>query len=256
MTRGWDAGSAARVVRYRRIAPPWVASACGTAGSSRTWSAAHRGQRARARRAASCRSTRSRCPAGTASPTSPPRSRSGPSSGSPPTPSARAWRIRRRRASPGAGRDGRRRPLRQRLAGHPAGRGHRRAAQLPAADRAHLRRPLQGRGHRRARGRGRRAGHGRGAHRRERAGAGRRVPGGRPGAHRARRLHGRGGPDRRWHRARRPSSRRRRGRRAGDRAAEPGCRELRHVPDYAARGRAFKRAVADARQRPAHEGTA
>ena len=40
---------------------------------------------------------------------------------------------------------GRRRPVRQRLAGHPAGRGDRRAAGVSRPDRAHRRRPRQGR---------------------------------------------------------------------------------------------------------------
>ena len=44
----------------------------------------------------------------------------------------------------------RRRPVRQRLAGHPARRGHRRAARVPGAGRAHRRRPRQGRRPRRA----------------------------------------------------------------------------------------------------------
>ena len=64
--------------------------------------------------------------------------------------SGRRSRLPRRRASPGAGRRGRWRALRQRLPGHPARRGHRRAAQLPAAARAHRRRSRQGRRHRRA----------------------------------------------------------------------------------------------------------
>ena len=53
--------------------------------------------------------------------------------------------FHRRRASTRAGGDDRRRALRQRLAGHAARRGHRRAAQLRAADRADLRRTHQGR---------------------------------------------------------------------------------------------------------------
>ena len=63
--------------------------------------------------------------------------------------------VHRRRAPPPAGGPGRRRPLRQRLAGHPARRGDRRAARLPGAGRADRRRPRQGRGPRRA-GAGRR----------------------------------------------------------------------------------------------------
>ena len=63
--------------------------------------------------------------------------------------------VHRRRASPGAGRRDRRRPLRQRLPGHPARRGDRGAARLRRPDRAHRRRPRQGRRPRRAR-RGRR----------------------------------------------------------------------------------------------------
>ena len=50
-----------------------------------------------------------------------------------------------------AGRPDRRRPLRQRLAGHPAGCRHRRAPRVRAADRAHRRRPRQGRRPRAAR---------------------------------------------------------------------------------------------------------
>ena len=53
--------------------------------------------------------------------------------------------LHRRRAPPRAGRAHRRRPLRQRLAGHPARRGHRRAPRLRRAGRAHRRRPRQGR---------------------------------------------------------------------------------------------------------------
>ena len=52
--------------------------------------------------------------------------------------------------------DDRRRALRQRLAGHAARRGHRRAAQLRSADRADLRRPQQGPRSARAGRRGRR----------------------------------------------------------------------------------------------------
>ncbi len=63
--------------------------------------------------------------------------------------------IRWRGASAGAGRRDRRCPVRQRLPGHPAGCGHRGAAQLPAAAGAHLRRSVQGCRHRRAGCRGR-----------------------------------------------------------------------------------------------------
>ena len=54
--------------------------------------------------------------------------------------------------------DRRRRPLRQRLAGNPAGRGHRGAAVLPAAARPDRRRPRQGRGPLRRSGRSRPSG--------------------------------------------------------------------------------------------------
>ena len=63
----------------------------------------------------------------------------------------RGGRLHRRRASPPVGRPRRRRPLRQRLAGHPAGRGDRRAPGLPRAGRPDRRRPRQGRRPRRAR---------------------------------------------------------------------------------------------------------
>ncbi len=77
----------------------------------------------------------------------------------------RRQRVRRCRASPGAGRGAGRCPVRQRLAGHPAGRGHRRAAELPAATGAHLWWPVQGPGHGRAGDGGRGTGDGRRAHR-------------------------------------------------------------------------------------------
>ena len=153
-------------------------------------------------------------------------------------------RVHRGRASPGAGRPRRRRPLRQRLAGHPARRGHRRAARLRRAGRPHRRRARQGRrpvgtrpGRRRAGRRGR-------AHRRERAGARAPLPRGGPRPCRARRVaRRRGGPGRRA-RARGPG-----GRRHGAGPAtvllSPAAASFDMFADYAARGRAFKAAVAD-----------
>ena len=77
-------------------------------------------------------------------PTRWPPSRSGCCSASPPTRSA-APRRPSRASSTGSSRwPGRRGPVRQRLAGHPAGRGHRRAACLPRSGRADRRRPGQG----------------------------------------------------------------------------------------------------------------
>ena len=142
--------------------------------------------------------------------------------------------------------DDRRRPLRQRLAGHPAGRGHRRARGVRAADRADRRRPRQGRRPVGARARRRRARRRRGPDRRERPDARGAVPGRRPGRHRA------GGDARR----RRPRRRRDRPRAARRRAPEPATVLLSPAAasfdmfvDYAARGRAFKESVAAARRR-------
>ena len=123
---------------------------------------------------------------------------------------------------------GRRRALRQRLAGHPARRGDRRAARVRGADRAHRRRPGQGHRPVRARPGRRRTRRRRGPHRRVRPDPRGALPGGRPG-HTERAPRPRRG---------RPPGRRARARRArgapagagtGDRPAQPGRRQLRHV---------------------------
>ena len=135
---------------------------------------------------------------------------------------------------------GRRRPLRQRLAGHPARRGGRRAARVRAAGRAHRRRPRQGHrpvGARPGRGRTRDRG---GPHRRERPGP-RGGASGRPAwpAPSARPISTRpfGGP------TRSPGTRSRT-RRAGAGPAtvllSPAAASFDMFVDYAARGRAFK----------------
>ena len=90
------------------------------------------GSRRPARAAGSCRSTSWASPGATTSPTRWPRSPSGCCSASRRTRSAGPPRLHRRRAPAPVGRPRRRRPVRQRLAGHPARRGDRGAARLPA----------------------------------------------------------------------------------------------------------------------------
>ena len=152
------------------------------------------------------------------------------------------------------GRD-RRRPLRQRLAGHPAGRRDRRAPGLRAADRADRRRPRQGRRPRRAGAGRRRAAARRGPDRRERPDPRGAVPRRRPRPHGARRrLSTR--PSRAAAALARealPDRPRGHGR---DRAAQPGRRQLRHVrrlrrprPGVQGRRRAPRRRAARAGDR-------
>ena len=139
----------------------------------------------------------------------------------------------------------RRRPLRQRLAGHPARRGHRRAARLRGADRADRRRPRQGRRPRRAGRRRRRAGRRGRRHRRERPGPRAPLPRGRLERGRDARATLDDAVARADALAREAL--------AGGRPARPGPATVLLSPaaasfdmfvDYAARGRAFKAAVA------------
>ena len=175
----------------------------------------------RAAMAGCCPSTPSRCRAGTASPTWPPRSRSGHSSGLPAAAiRARRRRVRRRGASPGAGRGARtvcassttpRAPSRTRSSPRCAASRSRWCSSAAAGPRACAMDDAGG-GRRGTRD-------GRGAHRRERTGAGRRVPGGRPGAHRACGDAGGGGRASPMRIARAAAT----ARRAGVRARRPCC---------------------------------
>ncbi len=145
----------------------------------------------------------------------------------------------------GAGRRDRWRALRERLAGHPAGRGHRRAAGLRRAARADRRWARQGRRPGRAR-RGRRGASRRGRrHRRDRPRPRAPLPRRRSRARRTRDLHGRRGGAR--GRARALALRDASLPAQGDPAAgpatvllSPAAASFDMFPDYAARGRAFK----------------
>ena len=143
------------------------------------------------------------------------------------------------------------RAVRQRFAGHPARRRRRRAARLRPADRADRRRPGQGHRPRRARPGRRRAG-GRGRpHRGERAGPRGRVPRRRPRPHRARARPRDRGPSRRRDRPR--DARRARATSTATVLLSPAAASFDMFVDYAARGRAFKDAVA-ASPRPGDGG--
>ena len=210
-----------------------------TAGSSAaTCASSTRGRRRddRTGRPDHAASTRSRCPASTTSATSWRQLPLACCSALRRTRIRRAvGEFRRRRASTRTRRQRRRRAVRQRLAGHAARCGHRRAAQLRTADRADLRRPLKERAHRCARARSC-AARGRGdRHRRDR----RRVRG--RFTRRRRRAH---------RIARAISSRRCDWRDATARALgggtvllSPAATSFDMFVDYAARGTAFKEIV-------------
>ncbi len=150
-------------------------------------------------------------------------------------------RLHRRRASPRNGRHQRRHPLRQRLAGHAAGRRHSGAAQLRAADRADCRWPQQERAARRSRARSCPSRRGCRADRRDRRRDGRGIC---PGRRRPRRTRDDPRHRRSTGPARLPPS---------STAAQPGATatvllspaaaSFDMFTDYAERGRAFKQAV-------------